>query len=192
MNTNMKPFAITNLFPGLRDAKTVTKTPYLRPGKYEVQVRRASYFPVLAGGHGFVLEFNILKSNYEDKLTEALKALTGQPYKLEELNKTLPNKVDTIASWYVAIKPGVQGQQLGWGNLKQFAADITSTDVDSPDFLAEVEMFISQIVQLGALNGAVLPVETFYTKTKAGGDFTRHVWGSMISGPTGVADPAQG
>ena len=183
------PGQVTNLFAGLRDAKVTTKGAYLRPGKYQVRVTGAVYIPVFTGGNAFIVNLTVEKSNYEDSLATALRALAGQQYNIRELDKTLPNKVGEAVSWYVGIKPTPVGIQQGWGNIKRFAAEICDEDPESEQFHNEVEMFVSAIVQTGALNGALLPVDVVNVKKKDGGDFSAHNWGPMLEQPGSA--PAQ-
>jgi hypothetical protein len=182
---------VTNMFAGLRDAKTTTKGAYLRPGRYEVRVTGVVYIPVFAGGNAFIVNFVIERSNYEESLATAIRALGGAPYNLRDLDKTMPNKVGEAAGWYVGLKPNPKDIQQGWGNIKRFAAEICDEDPESPGFHSQVEMFVSAIVQTGALNGALLPVDVVNVKKKDGGDFSAHNWAKMIQ-PPGSVGPSTG
>jgi hypothetical protein len=179
MNTSQPK---TNLFAGLKDAKTTNKNPFLRPGRYEVRVKSAIYKVTRNKGDAFILEFTIEKSNYDEQLAIVMKGLNGQPYKLEELNKTLPNKAGETASWYQSLRD----QDIGWGSLKNFAACITGFDPESEEFKANVEQMLNAVVQENQLQGALLPVEVVTVKTQKDTDFSRHNWGLAIDEPAGA------
>lgn len=165
-----------NLFAGLRDAKTFERGVWLREGFYEVRVKRALFKKTRAKGDAFILEFTIEKSNYDDAKKKAIAAFGNQPFDMVGLEKLLPNQIGTTASWYQSLKD----IDIGFGALKGFAASILGQKPEDPEFIAAVEGFMDSVVNDGALNGMLIPVEAVTVKTKKDEDFTLHKWGQII------------
>jgi hypothetical protein len=166
----------SNLFAGLRDAKTFDRGVWLKEGQYEVRVKRAIFKKTRAKGDAFILELTVEKSEYEDAKRKAIAALGTTPYSLAELEKTLPNRPGSSASWYQSL----QDMDIGFGSLKLFAANILGQKPEDPDFIEAVEGFLDSVVNEGAINGMLIPVEVVLTKTKADTDFSLHKWGQII------------
>jgi hypothetical protein len=165
-----------NLFAGLRDAKTFDRGIWLKEGKYEVRVKRAIFKKTRAKGDAFIMEFTVEKSDYESAKAAAIKSFNGQPFDMKELEKLLPNQQGTTASWYQSLKD----IDIGFGALKSFAAGILSQKPEDPEFIEAVEGFMNSVVNEGAINGFLIPVEVVTVKTKADTDFSLHKWGAII------------
>lgn len=166
----------SNLFAGLRDAKTFDKNPHLRPGQYKIRVTRGIFKKTRSKGDAFILEFKVEESNYEQKKREALSALAGGPVDLQALDKTLPNQAGSAASWYQSLKD----TDIGFGALKRFCADILGVEPNDQEFIDQVEGFMNAIVADGAINGMLIPVEVATIQTKEGKDFGLHKWGKIV------------
>lgn len=166
----------SNLFSGLRNAKTFERGVWLQEGLYQVRINRAVFKKTRAKGDAFILEFKIERSNYEEAKQRALKGLEGQKFDLQELEKILPNAPGSSASWYQSL----QDPDIGFGALKGFAASILDQKPEDPEFLDAVEGFMDSVVNEGAINGMLIPVETVIVQTKKNEDFTLHKWGKII------------
>jgi len=166
----------SNLFAGLKDAKTFERGTFLKPGQYQVRVKRAIFKKTRVKGDAFIMEFTIEKSSYEEEKKKAITALGSNPYSLQDLEKTLPNQPGTTAAWYQSL----QDQDIGFGALKSFAANILGRKPEDPEFIDEVEGFLNGVVNDGAINGRLIPVEASQIKTKKDTDFTLHRWGQII------------
>jgi hypothetical protein len=164
------------LFTGLRDAKTFDRGTFLKEGRYEVRVKKALFKKTRAKGDAFILEFVIEKSDYEHAKKKAIEALGSASYSLADLEKLLPNQVGSTASWYQSL----QDIDIGFGALKSFAAAILGQKPEDPDFIDAVEGFMDSVVNEGAINGMLIPVEAVMIKTKKDTDFTLHKWGQII------------
>lgn len=170
---------MSNLFAGLRDAKTFERGTFLKAGQYEVRIKRALYKKTRAKGDAFILEFRIEKSNYEDAKKKALSSLGNTSYDLKLLEETLPNQVGSSASWFQSL----QDIDIGFGALKSFAASILGQKPDDPEFIDAVEGFMNSVVNEGVIDGMLIPVEAIMVKTKENKDFTLHKWGQIIEQP---------
>lgn len=166
----------SNLFAGLREAKTFERGTWLKEGTYAVRVKRAIFKKTRAKGDAFIMEFTIEQSNYDEQKRKAITALGSNPYNLQDLEKTLPNQAGSTASWYQSLKD----IDIGFGALKSFAADILGQKPDDPEFIDAVEGFMNSVVNEGALNGMLIPVEVVTIKTKKDEDFSLHRWGQII------------
>lgn len=173
----------SNLFAGLKNAKTYDRGVWLKPGTYEIRVKRAIYKKTRTKGDAFILEFTVEKSSYETEKQKALAALAGQSFSLAELDKILPNAAGTSASWYQSL----QDMDIGFGSLKGFAANILGEKPEDPEFIEAVEGFLNAVVNEGVINGCLVPVEVVMVKTKKGEDFSRHNWGKIIEQPQSAA-----
>jgi hypothetical protein len=169
---------VSNLFAGLKSAKTSEKGVWLKPGgNYEVRVKKAIYKKTRSKGDAFILEFMIEKSNYDAMKAKAIAAFGNTPFSMQDLEKTLPNQAGTTASWYQSMAD----LDIGFGALKSFAASILGQKPDDPEFVEAVEGFMNAVVNDNAITGMLLPVETVGIKTVAkDADFTRHNWGQII------------
>jgi len=165
-----------NLFAGLKEAKTFERGVWLKEGQYLVRVKRALFKETRKSGDAFILEFTIEQSSYEKAKKDALKALEGQTFNLQELEKILPNAVGTTASWFQKL----QDKDIGYGALKSFAAAILGMDPNDPEFVDQVEGFLEAVCREGAIDGKLIPVEAVVVQTKKGEDFTRHNWGKIV------------
>jgi hypothetical protein len=165
------------MFAGLRTAKVSERGVWLKEGNYVVRVTRGIYKVTRKSGDAFILEFKIEKSNYDDAKRKALVALEGQTFDMQELEKILPNRAGTSGSWYQSLKD----IDVGFGSLKGFAAAILGvSNTEDPEFLEAVEGFMAAVVQDGAINGMLIPVEVVLTKTKKDEDFSLHKWAKII------------
>lgn len=173
----------SNLFAGLKQAKTFERGTFLKPGTYMVRVGRAIFKKTRAKGDAFILEFKIEQSNYDDAKKRAIAALGAAPVNQQELEKTLPNQPGTTASWYQSL----QDQDIGFGALKSFAASILGQKPEDPEFIEAVEGFMNSVVNDGAINGMLLPVEVVQVKTKKDTDFSLHRWGQVVEEKTAAA-----
>lgn len=173
-----------SLFAGLKDAKTFERGTYLKPGSYEVRVKRALFKKTRANGDAFIMEVVVEKSGYEEAKKKAIAAFGAQPFDLKEIEKTLPNPQGTTATWYQSLKD----IDIGFGALKSFAASILEQKPEDPEFIEAVEGFMNSVVNEGAINGMLLPVEVITVKTKKDTDFSLHKWGPIIDqGPAAQA-----
>jgi hypothetical protein len=166
----------SSLFAGLRNAKTFDRGTFLKAGQYEVRVKRAIFKKTRAKGDAFILELTVEKSGYEDAKRKAIAALGTTPYSLAELEKTLPNQPGSSASWYQSL----QDMDIGFGSLKSFAANILGQKPEDPEFVESVEGFLDSVVNEGAINGMLIPVEVVLIKTKKDTDFGLHKWGQIV------------
>jgi hypothetical protein len=166
----------SGLFGGLKDAFVGGKRPYMKPGTYVVRVIKAQYYVTRNKGDAFILEFEVVKSNYEEQLAMIVRGLNGQPPNIEELNKKLPNRVGETCSWYQSLKD----KAVGFGALKGFCAAIMGQNPEDPVFKDKVETLMDAIVQQNALAGYYLPLETVMILTKEKKDFTLHNWGLAL------------
>ena len=190
---------MSNMFAGLKNAKVTERGVFMKPGLYKVRVVKAIMKNVRKGGHNaFILEFKVEQSNYDQVREQMTKGLTLNVEQLEELERKLPNKVGTSASWFQSL----QDLDVGFGALKSFAAAITGSKHDDPEFVEAVESILTEAVNgdaeeqkkaaregrppEGSLNGCLLPLETFIIKTKPkpnfpeGTDFTVYRFGKII------------
>ena len=174
---------MSNVFAGLRDAKTFERGTFLKAGQYQVRVKRALFKKTRAKGDAFILEFNIEQSNYDEAKKKAVAAFGSNPVNMQELEKTLPNQVGSTASWYQSLKD----IDIGFGALKSFAANILGQKPEDPEFVEAVEGFMNSVVNDGAINGRVIPVEVLPVKKKDGGDFSLHVWGQIVEQPAAAS-----
>lgn len=165
-----------SLFAGLRDAKTFDKGTFLKAGQYEVRVKKAIFKKTRAKGDAFIMEFVVEKSNHQDSKKKAIAALEGSDFSLQELEKTLPNQEGTSAAWFQSL----QDIDIGFGALKSFAASILGQRPEDPEFIESVEGFMDSVVNEGALNGMLIPVEVVMVKTKKDTDFSLHKWGQVL------------
>jgi hypothetical protein len=172
-----------NLFAGLKTAKTFERGTFVKPGQYEVRVKRAIYKKTRVKGDAFILEFTIEKSTYEADKKKAIAAMGSNPYSLQDLEKTLPNQAGTSASWFQSL----QDMDIGFGALKSFASSILGQKSEDPEFVEAVEGFMNAVVNDGAINGVLLPLEVVMVKTKKETDFSLHKWGQIIEEPAAVA-----
>ena len=173
---DIMPNPTSNLFAGLRDAKTFERGTWLKEGNYEVRVKRAIFKKTRAKGDAFILEVSVEKSDYEEKKKKAIAAFGATPFSMQELEKTLPNQPATTASWYQSMKD----IDIGFGALKSFAASLLGQKPDNPEFIEGVEGFMNDVVNEGTINGMLIPVEVVMVKTKSDGDFSLHKWGQII------------
>ena len=177
MNTN-------SLFKGLRDAKTFERGTFLKPGSYEVRVKRAIFKKTRTKGDAYILEFTIERSTYETDKKKAIAAYGSNPFNMQDLEKLLPNPVGTTASWYQSL----QDLDIGFGALKSFAASILGQKSEDPEFIEAVEGFMNSVVNEGVINGMLIPVEVVQIETKKSTPttpayFSLHKWGAIIEEP---------
>jgi hypothetical protein len=173
------------MFAGLRSAKVSDKGVWLREGKYLIRVKRGVYKQTRKKGDAFILEFQIEKSNYDEVKQKTLTAFAqaNQPVPMAELEKLLPNKAGTSASWYQSLKD----MDVGFGSLKGFASSILGCPSEDPAFIEAVEGFMAQVCATpGAIDGMLIPVEVITVQKGDGGDFSRHVWEKIVD-ETGAA-----
>ena len=169
----------SNLFAGLKDAKTFDRGTWLKAGQYEIRVKRAIFKRTRAKGDAFIMEFTIEKSTYEADKKKAIAAYGATPFDMKELEKLLPNPAGSTASWYQSLKD----MEIGFGALKSFAASILGQKPEDPEFIEQVEGFMNDVVNEGAINGMLIPVEATMITKKDGDPFTLHNWGVIIEEP---------
>jgi hypothetical protein len=173
----------SNLFAGLRDAKTFERGTWLKSCdsgyQYEIRVKRAIFKKTRAKGDAFILEFTVEKSSYEIAKKRAIEAFGTTPFSMADLEKTLPNQQGSTASWYQSMKD----IDIGFGALKSFAASILGDKPEDPAFIEAVEGFMNAVVNEGVINGMLIPVEVITVKTKKDEDFSLHRWGQIIEEP---------
>jgi hypothetical protein len=172
---------MTNLFAGLKNAKTSERGSYFTPGKYTVKVVKGVKFRTRKNYDAFILEMQVIKSEYENAKEQAIKTLTlaGKNIDLEALESTLPLKEGSTGSWFQSLAD----MSIGFGALKGFAANVTGiTNSEDPTFLGEVEEFLTSVVdERQSLKDAVLPLEVVQILTKEGKPFSLYRWGSMVA-----------
>ena len=174
----------TSLFAGLKDAKTFERGTYMKPGQYEVRIKRALFKKTRANGDAFIMEFVVEKSGYEEAKKKAIAAFGAQPFDMAALEKTLPNQQGSTATWYQSLKD----IDIGFGALKSFAASILGQKPEDPEFIDAVEGFMNSVVNEGVIDGFLIPVEVITVKTKKDTDFSLHKWGPIIDqGPAAQA-----
>ena len=166
----------SNLFAGLRNAKTFERGTFLKEGQYEVRIKRAIFKKTRAKGDAFILEFTVEKSNYDEAKRKAIAAFGAQPFDMAALEKTLPNAPGSTASWFQSLTD----IDIGFGALKSFAASILGQKPEDPEFIEAVEGFMNSVVNEGVINNMLIPVEAVTVKTKKDTDFTLHKWGQII------------
>ena len=186
-----------SLFAGLKNAAVSERGTFMQAGQYKVRVTKAIMKAVRTGGHAFILEFKIEDSNYAAQKQIRTNGVTDIAV-LETIEKTLPNKPGTTASWFQSLKD----TSIGFGALKGFAAAVLGQNPEDPEFINMVEPFLEQVVNgdeeaqklaaasgkpvEGALNGALLPLETIMIQTKPkpgapnGTPFTLFKFGQII------------
>jgi hypothetical protein len=182
----------SNLFAGLKTAKTFERGTFLKTGAsgsamYEVRVKRAIFKKTRTKGDAFILEFTVEKSSYETDKRKAIAAFGSNPFNMQELEKLLPNAEGTTASWYQSL----QDQDIGFGALKSFAASILGQKPEDPEFVEAVEGFMNSVVNDGAINGMLIPVEVVQVKTKKDTDFSLHKWGLIVEENGAAAQAGQ-
>ena len=171
-----------NIFSGVAAAKTSERGAFCNPGQYLVRVKRTLTKRTRKGYDAFILEFGIEKSNYAKLKEEAIKAYGDRPYDFDALDKRLPNKEGSSASWFQSL----QDQDIGFGSLKGFASSILGVSPDNEEFLEQVEEFLSEAVNSQALDGVILPLEVILIQTKKGADFSLYKWGKMVEEKAGT------
>jgi hypothetical protein len=170
--------SVKGLFSGLRNAQVGgAKKPYMHPGVYVVKVQKAVYKATRKKGDAFILEFEVVQSNYEAELATITRGLNGAPPNIAELDKTLPTKAGTNGSWYQSMAD----KDIGWGALKGFAAAIVGQEnPNDPAFMEGVETMLENIIANNMLEGVLLPLECVMIKTQKDTDFTTYNWGKAI------------
>ena len=166
----------SNLFSGLKNAKVSERGVWLKEGQYQVRVKKAIYKKTRTKGDAYILEFMIVRSNYDAAKKKAIESMGTTPFDMQELEKLLPNQAGTTASWYQSM----QDMDIGFGALKGFAAAILGQKPEDPEFIEAVEGFMNETVSAGALDGVLIPVEVVPVKTKKDADFSLHKWGQII------------
>ena len=166
----------SNLFAGLKSAKTFERGTFLKQGSYNVRIKRAIFKKTRTKGDAFILEFTIEQSTYEADKKKAIAAFGANPFNMQELEKLLPNAEGTTASWYQSL----QDLDIGFGALKSFASSILGQKPEDPEFVEAVEGFMNSVVNEGVINGMLIPVEVVQVKTKKETDFSLHKWGQII------------
>lgn len=172
-----------NLFSGLKNAKVTDRGVWLKEGQYQIRVKKAIYKKTRTKGDAYILEFMIERSNYDAAKKKAVEAMGTTPFDMQELEKLLPNRVGTTASWYQSM----QDMDIGFGALKGFAASILGQKPEDPEFVEAVEGFMNATVSDGVLNDKLIPVEVVPVKTKKDTDFSLHKWGQIIDEDTATA-----
>ena len=183
---------MTSLFAGLKNAKVSERGVFINEGQYKVRVVKALMKHVRKGYDAFILEFKVEESNYSAVKKLKTEGVTLTPADLEALEKTLPNKPGTTASWFQSLAD----QDIGFGALKGFAAAVMGEDPNNPEFIEQVEQFLTEVVNgsddeiklalkekrppNGALNGCLLPLEAVIITTKKGEPFTLYRFGKLI------------
>jgi hypothetical protein len=173
----------SNLFAGLKSAKTFERGTFLKPGSYEVRIKRAIFKKTRTKGDAYIMEFQVEKSSYEADKRKAIAAFGNNPFNLQDLEKLLPNPEGSTASWYQSL----QDIDIGFGALKSFAANILGEKPEDPEFIEAVEGFMNSVVNEGVINGMLIPVEVIQVKTKKDTDFSLHKWGQVIDEKAPVA-----
>lgn len=167
---------VLNLFSGLKGAKAYDKGVWLKEGTYVIRVKRGVFKHTRSKGDAFILEFEIVKSTYDEAKKKAITAMGTTPFDMKDLEKILPNQAGTSASWYQSLKD----KDIGFGALKGFAASILGMPSEDPAFLEGVEVFMSAVCQSGAIDGQLIPCEAVMTQTKEKKDFSLHKWGQIL------------
>jgi len=181
----------TGLFTGkVKGAKVTDRGTYLNPGKYAVRVKGAQWKHCFGNYDAFILEFDIVTSSRPTNIERQANE-TAADY--DARCKRAPNPVGSTATWFQSCK----NAEVGFGALKGFAARVTGSNPEDPEFIEAVEPFLDEVVNgsmgengertdKGKLNGVLIPVEVIVIKTKPkpgfpeGGDFSKHNWESAI------------
>lgn len=162
-----------NIFAGVKDAKVSERGSYCNPGLYTIQIKKILSKRTRKNLDAFIVEFTILTSNHDEEKKKAVAAFNGQPFDMSTLEKKLPNKAGTTASWFQSLAD----REIGFGALKGFAASITGANPESKDFNEGVEMLLSAAVKENILDGYTCPLETVEIQTKKNTPFTIYKWG---------------
>jgi hypothetical protein len=171
---------MSNLFAGVRNAKTSERGAFCKPGKYTVKIKRCLNKHTRKGYDAFIVEFEIETSNYVNAKADAVRAMGDKPYDAKALEDLLPNPEGSTASWFQSLAD----TDIGFGALKGFAANLLGVKPEDPEFLDNVEGFLSEAVSDNALAGTVCPLEVITIKTKKGGDFSLYKFGEMFPQPS--------
>ena len=189
----------TGLFAGkLKGAKVTDRSPYFHPGTYVVRVKKAEWKNCFGPPRfdAYILECEIVKSSRPEKI-EMMPNETSAQY--EARCAKAPNAVGTSAAYFQSCASA----EIGFGALLGFATKVTGTNPNDPSVIEAVEEFLDETVygtlerdandqptgkrlDDGALNGKLIPVEAFNTRTKPkpgfpeGSDFTKLSWGKII------------
>ena len=166
-----------NIFAGVRNAKTSERGAFLKPGQYKVQINRVVNKRTRKNYDAFIVEFNILESQYAKKKAEAVAALGDRAYDPATLELTLPSQAGASASWFQSLAD----IDIGFGSLKSFAAGLLGCRSEDQEFLEAVERFLSEAVNSNGLGGAIVPLEVIEIQTKKGGTFSLHKWGQDVT-----------
>jgi len=173
-----------NMFAGVAQAKTSERGAFCNPGLYKVEIKRALLKHTRKGYDAFIVEVGILESNYNEAKKDAIQAFGDKPFNMQELDKTLPNKSGSTASWFQSLAD----KDIGYGSLLGFMASIMGQKADNEDFRKEVEKMLEAAVNEGLLDGWVCPLEVVEIKTKRGTPFSLYKWGTTLNG-LGAATP---
>ncbi len=138
------------LFAGIGEAEVGGGGVYFLAGIYKVELVKVFAKKSRKGDDLFIVETKILESDNEERA------------------------VGSSCSWVVSLK-----HDAALGNIKGFIAAANGIDPGDKDQVnAEVN---EDAVEMACssdnpLEGTVLPLECNQIKTRAGGDFTLHIW----------------
>ena len=150
-------------FKGIEDAKVFKTGQYFKPGKYKVRINAVKDVDSAVGSKSyFIVETTVMESN----------------------NPDIP--VGGERSHVIDL-----GNVMGLPNVKAFVAAASGVDSTSPSINDEVTAYWSKQVgehldfekicnllvsSANPLEGEIMELECFETKTREGGDFTKHNW----------------
>lgn len=169
-----------NIFAGVSQAKTSERGAFCNPGLYKVKIKRVLLKHTRKNYDAFIVEFEILESNYTTAKADAVRSLGDRPFDAAGLEKTLPNKVGSTASWFQSL----QDKDIGFGSIKGFAARVTGQQPESPEFCAEVEGLLEAACDPTdqAFAGWICPLEVIQIQTKKNTAFSLYQWGRTENG----------
>lgn len=175
---------MSNMFSGLAIAKVSERGAFCTPGLYKVQIKKVILKRTRKGYDAFIVEFSVLESNHTTAKTAAIQAFGDKPYDAASLDKSLPNKPGSTASWFQSLSD----KDIGFGALKGFAASVTGQQPEDPEFCGQVEKFLESACSPvdKALEGWICPLEVVEIKTKAGTPFSLYKWGMTENGLGGA------
>lgn len=175
-----KPPQVVSMFGGqLKDKKVSEKGTQCNAGKYTVKVTKVVMKDKVrkTGAPAYIVEFDILKSSRPAEIPR-YPSESSEEYELRL--KKAPNAVGTSATWF----QNLADQDVGLGALKGFAAGITGSDWRDPEFVEDVESFLTQTVKgepdedghfiegaPSVILGWVLPLEVVEIMTKPSKEF---------------------
>jgi hypothetical protein len=152
-------------FAGLGGIKTNQGGLHFQPGDYLVEIDEIKFLKNRKGQDCFIVGAKVLESSNPERAPGCR-----------------PSQVVVLRSDIL---------ETAWGNIKQFAGAIMGLeDPDSyvPEDGTSIDDFWDQALEFMVadeqpMEGAKIHLNCTNIKTKAGNDFTKHIWGPLVSMP---------